>query len=96
MPAGPITTTLKLTEALKLRIARAAADSGKSSHAFMLEAIERHTELAERRRDFVSSAFRAEEEVAQYGLVHDGDEVLSWLQSRLEGKRPALPRKRRL
>jgi plasmid stabilization system protein ParE/predicted transcriptional regulator len=96
MSATSITTTLKLTEALKARIGRVAAEAGKSSHAFMLEAIERHTALAERRRDFVASALRAEEEVAQYGLVYDGDEVLSWFQSRLEGKATRPPRKRRL
>ena len=96
MSTNSITTTLRLSEALKARIAQAADESGKSSHAFMLEAIERQTELAERRRDFVASALHAEEEVAQYGLVYDGDEVLSWLQSRLEGARPAPPRKRRL
>lgn len=96
MSASSITTTLKLTEELKARIAQVAAEVDKSPHAFMLEAIERHTELAERRRDFVASALRAEEEVAQYGLVYDGDEVLSWFQSRLEGVRTASPRKRRL
>lgn len=92
----PSTTTIKIGEEMKGRVARAAADAGKSPHAFMLEAIERHTELAERRRHFVASALRAEEEVAQYGLVHDGDEVLAWFQSRLEGAHPARPRKRRL
>ncbi len=51
MSATSVTTTLKLTEALKARIGRVAAEAGKSSHAFMLEAIERHTALAERRRD---------------------------------------------
>jgi len=96
MSASTVTTTLKLTEDLKARIAKAASGSGKSAHAFMLEAIEQHTELAERRREFVASALRAEEEIVQYGLVYDGDEVLSWFQSRLEGERPALPRKRRL
>ncbi len=96
MSTSSITTTLKLTEELKVRVAQAAADAGKSSHAFMLEAIERHTDLAERRREFVGSALRAEEEVAQYGLVHDGDEVLSWFHARMEGARPAAPRKRRL
>jgi len=32
---------------------------------------------AERRREFVASAIAAEEEVAQYGLVYDADEVFS-------------------
>jgi len=61
----------------------------------MLEAIEAQTRFAERRREFVRSALAAEQEVAQFGLVHDGDEVLSYLQSMLEGRtsRRPLPRK---
>lgn len=90
------TTTLKLPEALKDRVVTAAAAAGKSPHAFMVEAIERQTELAERRRAFIDSALTAEQEVAEYGVVHDGDEVLSYLKARLEGKQVARPRKRKL
>lgn len=90
------TTTLKLPETLKDRVVTAAAAAGKSPHAFMVEAIERQTELAERRRAFVDSALTAEQEVAQYGVVYDGDEVLSYLKARLEGKQAARPRKRKL
>lgn len=75
---------------------RLAAESRKSPHAFMLEAIEQHTELAERRRQFVASALIAEQEVAQYGLVHDGDEVISWFLARAEGQKPRRPRKLKL
>jgi predicted transcriptional regulator len=89
-------TTLKLPDELKERVAEAAAAVGKSPHAFMVEAIELQTQLAERRRAFIKSALAAEEEVAQYGLVYDGDEALSYLKARLEGKRPARPRKRKL
>ena len=90
------TTTIKIPGELKERVAAAAQASGKSTHAFMVEAIEKQTELAERRRSFVTTALQAEQEVAQYGLVHDGDEVLAYLKSRLEGARPARPQKRRL
>ena len=89
-------TTLKLPDELKQRIAEAAAAAGKSPHAFMVEAIELQTQLAERRRAFIKSALVAEQEVAQYGLVYDGDEVLSYLKARLEGRKPARPRKRKL
>ena len=52
--------------------------------------------VSERRREFLGDALTAREEVAQYGLVYDGDEVLSYLKARLEGRRAARPRKRRL
>jgi len=89
-------TTLKIPEALKARVARAAAESDRSPHAFMLEAIEQQTQLAERRRAFVGAALAAEEEVAQYGLVHDGDEVLAYLSARLEGRTTNRPGRRKL
>ena len=90
------TTTLKLPEQLKARVTEAAASAGQSAHAFMLEAIEQQTQLAERRRSFVGAALAAEQEVAQYGLVHDGDEVLAYLKSLLEGRKASRPRKRKL
>lgn len=80
------TTTLKLPDDLKARIATAAEQAGKSPHAFMVEALQMQTELAERRREFVQSALLAEQEVAQYGLVYDADEVFSYLRDRLAGR----------
>ncbi len=80
------TTTLKLPEPLKSRIVHAAEYAGKTPHAFMLEALQAQTELAERRREFVGAALLAEQEVAQYGLVYDADEVFSYLRAKLEGR----------
>lgn len=96
MPSAIVPTTLKLTEDLKTRVVRMAAESGRSPHAFMLEAIEQYTEMAERRREFVASALLAEQEVVRYGLVHDGDEALSWFLARAEGRRLPAPLKRKL
>lgn len=86
------TTTLKLPEALKERITSAAEAAGKSPHAFMVDAIAAQTALAERRAAFVSSAHTAEQEVAEYGLVYDADEVFSYLQDKLKGKRAKRPK----
>lgn len=88
-------TTLKLPSELKDRVAEAAQAAGQSPHAFMVEAIEAQTRLAERRREFVASALEAEREVAQFGLVYDGDEVLSYLQARLAGQPVRRPRRRK-
>jgi predicted transcriptional regulator len=90
------TTTLKLPRKLRVRVARVAAQTGRSAHAFMLEAIEQQTRLAERRREFVEAALAAEQEVLRDGLVHDGDEVLAYLHARLTGGRARRPAKKRL
>jgi predicted transcriptional regulator len=89
-------TTLKLPEDLKSRIASAAAASGKTAHAWMVEAIEAQTSLAERRREFVASALKAEQEVAQYGLVYDADEVFSYVQAKAAGKPAKRPKSHQL
>lgn len=91
----PVSTTLKLPDELKSRVADAAEAAGKTPHAFMVEAIELQTALYERRRGFLADALSAREDVAQYGLVLDGDEVLSYLKARLEGRKVAKPRKRK-
>ena len=85
-------TTLKLNEALKARIVALAAEAGTSPHAFMLEALEAQTAIAERRREFVRAALNAEEEVARYGVVYSADEVHRYLQLRLAGKRTRRPK----
>jgi predicted transcriptional regulator len=91
-----VTTTLKLPEALKTRIAQVADAAGKTPHAFMVEALQAQTDLAEKRREFVDSALLAREEVAQYGLVYDADEVFSYIQALLEGKEAVRPAPTRL
>ncbi len=90
------TTTLKISEELKTRIHVAAEASGKSVHAWMVEAIAAQADLAQRRQAFVASALRAEQEVAQYGLVFDADEVFSYVLAKAEGHRAVKPKKRKL
>ncbi|MCQ9375490.1 hypothetical protein NMQ14_14650 [Methyloversatilis sp. XJ19-13] len=85
------TATLRLSDELKVRIAAAAQQSGKTAHAFMVEALELQTELAERRSAFVADALLAREEVARYGLVVDADEVFDYLKARAEGKAARKP-----
>lgn len=87
----PSTTTLKLSYELKVRIASVAQQTGKTAHAFMVEALELQTELAERRSAFVADALLAREEVARYGLVVDADEVFDYLKARADGKAARKP-----
>src|SRR3990172_2800801 len=50
------TTTLKLPEKLKTRIARLAKETGRSAHSLMVEALEREVAREERMREFVREA----------------------------------------
>jgi len=90
------TTTIKLPDELKDRVVAAAAAAGKTTHAWMVEAIAAQTDLAQRRQAFVASALRAEQEVAQYGLVYDADEVFSYVLAKAEGRKATQPKKRKL
>lgn len=64
------TTTLKLPEELKARIASAAQASGKSPHAFMVEALEAQTRLAEMRQSFMDDAIASAAEVDADGALY--------------------------
>ena len=82
------TTTLKLPEELKSRIASLAESAGKTPHAFMVEALEAETQRSELRRNFVRTALKAEQEVATYGEVYAMDAVHRHFADKLAG-RPA-------
>ncbi|MSQ70340.1 MAG: ribbon-helix-helix protein, CopG family [Betaproteobacteria bacterium] len=92
MPA----VTLKLPDDLKSRINALAAASGKSPHAFMVDALTAQTAQQENRRAFVQSALEARENVARYGLVHEAADVHKWLLARAAGRKAKPPRVRKL
>ena len=46
------TTTIRLTDSMKARVAAAAERAGKTAHAFILDAIEQGVEQAELRAGF--------------------------------------------
>lgn len=92
MPA----VTLKLTQELKTRINDLAAASGKSPHAFMIDALAAQIAREEARGAFVASALKARQEVARYGRVMEAADVHKWLLSRAGGGKAARPRARKL
>ena len=92
MPA----VTLKMPEELKKRINDLAAASGKSPHAFMIDALAAQTAREELRGAFVASALEARQEVARYGQVMEAADVHKWLLARAGGGKAARPRARKL
>jgi predicted transcriptional regulator len=89
---GHSSTTLKLSDDLKKRIAPLAESAGKTPHAWMVEALETQATLAERRKAFVADARAAEKEVEKHGLVYRAEDVHRYVLARLAGKKARRPR----
>jgi predicted transcriptional regulator len=84
------TTTIRLPEDLKRRIARAAQRAGTTSHAFILDAIAEKADEEERRNDFHETAERRYAEIVASGKTIPWSKMRSYLEDRLADK--ALPR----
>lgn len=89
------TTTIRLPDALKARIAKAAQAAGTTSHNFILEAIAEKAELAERRADFHAEAERRWAEFLDTGESIPWDEMRRYLMGRIQGKDTPLPAPRK-
>lgn len=73
------TTTIKIPDRLKARIAKLARKSGRTPHGLMLEAIERETARQERMESFVREAMDADAAVDATGEVYAATDVHAWL-----------------
>ena len=90
------TTTIRLDEELKSRIAEAAQRAGKTPHAFIVEAISHTVEQVE-----VEEAFDRLAEERWASLMAGGKSVAwpdarNWLEARAQGQRPRRPAARKL
>lgn len=89
------TTTIRLPDELKSRIARAAADAGTTAHSFILEAIVEKAEMAEKRADFHSVADQRYASFLESGQSIPWAEARAYLQDKLSGKAPKRPAARK-
>jgi predicted transcriptional regulator len=90
------TTTIRLPEELKARVAAAAAQAGTTAHAFILDAIADKTARLEARAAFDREC---RERLARWdatGLAIPWDEARSYLAGRAAGKKVARPRPRKI
>jgi predicted transcriptional regulator len=85
------TTTLKLPEKLKARIARLAKQTGQSAHSLMLQALEREVSREEKMRDFVREALASKADVEAGGAVYRAEDVHAWLERLAKGEKPPRP-----
>ena len=89
------TTTIRIEDDLKSRIAAAAEREGKSAHAFMHDAISQSVAQAEENSEFRRIAEERWQSIVQTGMTVSWDETKQWLQARGRGENPPRPRPRR-
>jgi len=92
---GPImatTTSLKLPDELKEKIADLATGVAQTPHAYMVEAIAEKVARDEKRRSFLEDARRSQEEVARTGIVYAHEDVMRWFRAIATGKKARKPR----
>jgi len=90
------TTTIRLPEELKARLARLAEREGTSTHSLILDAIAEKTEALERRQSFHAEA---RERHAEYLATGEGvawEEMRDHLRRRVGGEAAPPPAARRL
>ena len=90
------TTTIRLPQDLKERIARAAERAGTTAHSFILEAIAEKAEEEERRADFQDTAEQRYVKIVASGKTVPWNEMRRYLEQRLAGAKIARPKPRTL
>ncbi len=90
------TTTIRLPEDLKTRVAAAAERSGTTTHGFILEAIAEKTRLEELRADFDAVAEDRYARIVASGKTIPWQEMRGYLEERLAGKAVKRPAARKL
>jgi len=86
-----VTTTIRIPDDLKARVAAAAKREGKTAHSFILEAIAEKAEQEERRSDFDAVAERRFAEIVASGKTVPWGEMRAYLEDRLAGKAERRP-----
>ena len=90
------TTTIRLPEDLKQRVAAAAERAGTTAHSFILSAIAEKAEQADRQAEFQGVAEQRYAAIAASGKTVSWNDMRSHLEARLVGKAGARPRARKL
>jgi predicted transcriptional regulator len=80
------TTTIRLPDELKARIASAAERAGKTTHSFILEAIAEKAELEEQRADFHAEADARFAKILETGKTIPWDEMRRYIEARAAGQ----------
>jgi len=89
------TTTIRLEENLKARVTAAAERAGTTTHAFILEAIERTVEQVEQEEELHRIADDRWATLLQTGKTIAWEEAKTYADARARGERPHKPAARK-
>jgi predicted transcriptional regulator len=89
------TTTIRIEDDLKARLAAAAEKAGKTPHAFILDAIAQKVEQVELDEAFHRLADKRWAQVLATGRTVPWDEARTYIESRARGDRPRRPAARK-
>ena len=90
------TTTIRLEDDLKARIAAAAERAGKTPHAYILDALAQTVEQAERDDEFHRLADKRWARILATGKTVPLDDAKAYLEARARGETPPKPEARKL
>lgn len=90
------TTTIRLPDDLKARVAEAAERVGTTAHGFILEAIKEKADQVERFADFQNVAEARFAELAASGKTISWEKMRRYLEERIAGKSAKHPRARKI
>jgi predicted transcriptional regulator len=90
------TTTIRLPEDLKARVAKAAKHAGTTAHGFILEAIAEKAVQEERRSEFDAIAEERYAGIVASGKTIPWNEMRGYLEARIVGKPAKRPAARKL
>ena len=90
------TTTIRLPDELKARVAAAAKRSGTTAHAFILEAIAEKAQADGLRADSAAEAEGRYEEIVSSGRTIPWQEMRAYMKARAAGRTARRPTARKL
>jgi predicted transcriptional regulator len=85
------TTTIRIEDDLKARVAAAAQRSGKTAHAFILDAISRTVEQEDLEHEFLAIAQQRWSRIAAGGKTVPWEAASAYLAARARGEKPPKP-----
>jgi predicted transcriptional regulator len=85
------TTTIRIPDELKARLAKLAEHEGLSTHGLILDAIAEKADALEQRQSLYAEAEARYAKVLQTGLAVTWDDMREYLDARMAGKHPPRP-----
>jgi len=86
------TTTLKLPDSLKKRIAPLADAAGKTPHAWMVDALEAQADMAEKRKAFYGEARSRLAEFGRNGIAYRAADIHRYFGALVAGRKVKRPK----